>query len=105
MTNPEKPWAIIVGAGPSGLLLALLLAKKGVTVHVLEAAAELDDSPRAAYYGPPAAHALRTAGVIDEIRKDGFDPVTMCWRKLDGTYLAGYFSDLQLLLLHVLTGF
>jgi 2-polyprenyl-6-methoxyphenol hydroxylase-like FAD-dependent oxidoreductase len=85
----EKPWTIIVGAGPSGLLLGLMLAKKGVPVHILEGSPELDDSPRAAYYGPPAAHALRTAGVIDEIRQDGFDPVIMCWRKLDGTFLAG----------------
>ncbi|KIW71019.1 hypothetical protein, variant [Phialophora macrospora] len=95
MANSEKPWVIIVGAGPSGLLLGLMLAKKGVKVQVLEAAAELDDSPRAAYYGPPAAHALRTAGVIDEIRKDGFDPVKMCWRKLDGTYLAGMDNSLM----------
>lgn len=91
----EKPWTIIVGAGPSGLLLGLMLAQKGVTVHILEAAAELDDSPRAAYYGPPSAYELRRAGVIDEVRKEGFDPVKMCWRKLDGTYLAGFDNSLM----------
>ena len=95
MATSERPWTIIVGAGPSGLLLGLMLAKKGVTVSIVEASAELDDSPRAAYYGPPAAHALRTAGVIDEIRKDGFDPVIMCWRKLDGTFLAGMDNSLM----------
>jgi 2-polyprenyl-6-methoxyphenol hydroxylase-like FAD-dependent oxidoreductase len=95
MASPDKPWVIIVGAGPSGLLLALILAKKGIHVHVLEASSELDDSPRAAYYGPPAAYELRRAGVIDEIRKDGFDPVIMCWRKLDGTYLAGFNNSLM----------
>lgn len=84
-----------MGAGPSGLLLALMLAKKGINIHVLEAAAELDDSPRAAYYGPPASYELRRAGVLDEVRKEGFDPVKMCWRKLDGTYLAGL--DLSLM--------
>jgi 2-polyprenyl-6-methoxyphenol hydroxylase-like FAD-dependent oxidoreductase len=57
-----------------------MLAKKGVPVHILESAAELDDSPRAAYYGNPAAFELQRAGVIDEIRKVGFDPVTTCWR-------------------------
>lgn len=95
MSTNEKPWTIVVGAGPSGLLLALLLAKKGVQVHVLEASAELDDSPRAAYYGPPASHALRTAGVLDEVRAEGFDPTIMCWRKLDGTYLAGIDNGLM----------
>jgi len=95
MASTDKPWAIIVGAGPSGLLLALILAKKGIPVHVLEASHKLDESPRAAYYGPPAAYELRRAGVIDEIRKDGFDPVIMCWRKLDGTYLAGFNNSLM----------
>jgi 2-polyprenyl-6-methoxyphenol hydroxylase-like FAD-dependent oxidoreductase len=86
----SKPWLIVVGAGPSGLLLALMLAKKGIQVLVLEASSVLDDSPRAAYYGPPAAYELGRAGVLDEIRQQGFDPIITCWRKLDGTYLAGF---------------
>ena len=90
MAGDNKPWVIVVGAGPSGLLLALMLAKKGVQVLVLEASAVLDDSPRAAYYGPPAAYELGRAGVLDEIRAQGFDPIITCWRKLDGTYLAGW---------------
>lgn len=90
MAVESKPWVIIVGAGPSGLLLALLLAKKGVEVLVLEASDVLDDSPRAAYYGPPAAYELGRAGVLEEIRAQGFDPIITCWRKLDGTYLAGW---------------
>ncbi|KIV91183.1 hypothetical protein, variant [Exophiala mesophila] len=95
MAASEAPWAIIVGAGPSGLLLALMLARKGVPVHVLEASNELDDSPRAAYYGPPAAYELRRAGVIDDVRKEGFDPVITCWRKLDGTYLGGFDNSIN----------
>lgn len=90
MAVAEKPWLIVVGAGPSGLLLALMLAKKGVQVLLLEASNVLDDSPRAAYYGPPAAYELDRAGVLDEIRQQGFDPIITCWRKLDGTYLAGW---------------
>jgi 2-polyprenyl-6-methoxyphenol hydroxylase-like FAD-dependent oxidoreductase len=90
MTTPHKPWAVIVGAGPSGLLLALMLAKRNISVTVLEGSDVLDDSPRAAYYGPPAAYELGRAGVLDEIRAQGFDPLVTCWRKLDGTYLAGW---------------
>ena len=90
MAVASKPWVIVVGAGPSGLLLALMLAKKGVEVLVLEASDVLDDSPRAAYYGPPAAFELGRAGVLEEIRAQGFDPIITCWRKLDGTYLAGW---------------
>jgi 2-polyprenyl-6-methoxyphenol hydroxylase-like FAD-dependent oxidoreductase len=90
MAAAKKPWLIVVGAGPSGLLLALMLAKRGVQVLVLEASNVLDDSPRAAYYGPPAAYELDRAGVLHEIRLQGFDPIITCWRKLDGTYLAGW---------------
>ena len=90
MSGEQKPWAVVVGAGPSGLLLALMLAKRGVPVVVLEGSAVLDDSPRAAYYGAPAVHELQRAGVLDEIRAQGFDPIITCWRKLDGTVLAGW---------------
>jgi 2-polyprenyl-6-methoxyphenol hydroxylase-like FAD-dependent oxidoreductase len=90
MQSESSPWAIIVGAGPSGLLLSLMLARDEVPVLVLEASEVLDDSPRAAYYGPPAAYELDRAGVLDEIRQQGFDPIVTCWRKLDGTYLAGW---------------
>jgi 2-polyprenyl-6-methoxyphenol hydroxylase-like FAD-dependent oxidoreductase len=90
MTDDFKPWAIVVGAGPSGLLLALMLAKRNIPVLVLEGSAVLDDSPRAAYYGPPAVYELGRAGVLEEIRAQGFDPIITCWRKLDGTYLAGW---------------
>ncbi|KAF2218752.1 FAD binding domain-containing protein [Elsinoe ampelina] len=74
---------IIVGAGPSGLLLALLLAKKGISVEIVEASHQLDDQPRAAHYGPPAIPELRRAGVLDEIRKQGMVLDTMCWRYPD----------------------
>lgn len=32
---------------------------------------------------------LRRAGIFDELRAAGFLPDVVCWRKLDGTYLAG----------------
>jgi 2-polyprenyl-6-methoxyphenol hydroxylase-like FAD-dependent oxidoreductase len=85
----RKPKVIVVGAGPAGLLLSLLLAKKGISVRTLDAADTLDSRPRATHYGPPAIHELIRAGVIDDVRKQGFIPRKVCWRKLDGTYLAG----------------
>ena len=90
MVEGFKPWAIVVGAGPSGLLLALMLSKVNIPVLVLEGSDVLDDSPRAAFYGPPAAYELGRAGVLDEVREQGYDPIITCWRKLDGTYLAGW---------------
>ena len=46
---------IVVGAGPAGLLLALLLARRGIFVEVLDAAEKLDARPRALIYGIAAA--------------------------------------------------
>lgn len=83
-----NPYVIIVGAGPSGLVLALLLAKSGVSVQLVDMGAKLDDRPRATHYGPAAVYELARAGVADEIREQGFIPGHVAWRKLDGTLIA-----------------
>ncbi|KAL1866736.1 hypothetical protein Daus18300_006680 [Diaporthe australafricana] len=81
---------IIVGAGPAGLTLALLLAKQGIHVVVLETADRLDDQPRATHYSPPALHEIERAGVLDDVRShpNAFIPNGLTWRKLDGSPLA-----------------
>ncbi|KIX06145.1 uncharacterized protein Z518_04119 [Rhinocladiella mackenziei CBS 650.93] len=84
-----KPWVIIVGAGPSGLLLGLLLAKRNIPVQIVELSNKLDEQPRATHYGTPAMYELRRAGVLEDLRTAGFLPAEVCWRKLDGTVLAG----------------
>lgn len=93
-STTKKPWAIIAGAGPSGLLLGLLLAKQGVPVQIVDMSYELDKQPRATHYGPPAMYELRRAGVSDAMRAEGFLPNGVSWRKLDGTFLAGINVDL-----------
>ena len=80
---------IIVGAGPSGLVLSLLLARYGINVHLLDQSDKLDESPRAAYYQPPAIRYLDLAGVKDEARQEGFMPTGMAWRKFDGGFISG----------------
>ncbi|KAL6150358.1 hypothetical protein ACJQWK_00040 [Exserohilum turcicum] len=50
--NGETIPVIIAGAGPVGLLLALLLARKGIASKVFERGSEVDTSPRAAVYYP-----------------------------------------------------
>jgi len=76
---------VVIGAGPSGLLLALMLGREGIQVTVLEAGESIDKRPRATHYGAPAVRELRRAGVLEEVRKKGFIPGTGGWRKLDGT--------------------
>jgi 2-polyprenyl-6-methoxyphenol hydroxylase-like FAD-dependent oxidoreductase len=74
---------IVVGAGPSGLVLSLLLAKAGIQVTLLEGAATIDNRPRAAHYAPSAIRELKRAGVLDDVRREGFVPRNMTWRKID----------------------
>ncbi|KAI9053696.1 hypothetical protein LZ554_002649 [Drepanopeziza brunnea f. sp. 'monogermtubi'] len=84
---------IIVGAGPAGLLLGLMLSKKGIPVRLLDAAETLDTQPRATHYQAAAVHELNRAGVLEEVQAQGFLPETVCWRKLDGEEIAGLSSE------------
>lgn len=85
---------LIVGAGPSGLLLALLLSKHGIPTEIFEASHELDRQPRAAIYGSSAVPDLRRAGIIDEIRRRGMSPTKVCWRRwADHAWITGMDSS------------
>lgn len=74
---------IIVGAGPSGLLLALLLARAGVPVDLLEQTASLDANPRASHYTAESCAEFDRAGILDEVSAQGFFPNGVSWRRLD----------------------
>lgn len=74
---------IVVGAGPSGLLLTLLLARAGITVQLLEMTHELDTNPRASHYTTESCYEFERAGILDIIREHGFHPNGVSWRKLD----------------------
>ncbi|KAK3314364.1 hypothetical protein B0H66DRAFT_523868 [Apodospora peruviana] len=74
---------IIVGAGPSGLLLALLLARAGITVELLEMTDALDTNPRASHYTDESCFEFDRAGILDQVRSEGFSPNGVSWRKLD----------------------
>lgn len=54
MAEQKSTRIVIVGAGPVGLLTALMLGQSGCEVEVLDAANEIDPRPRGAAYGPSA---------------------------------------------------
>lgn len=87
MTNEYQ--IIIVGAGPSGLLLAILLAQAGVPSLVLEAWPWLDTRLRATQYGVPATRIFRRAGLLPDFRKASIPKFpSICWRRVaDGEKL------------------
>jgi 3-(3-hydroxy-phenyl)propionate hydroxylase len=63
---PGAP-AIVVGAGPVGLTAALLLARRGVDVRVLERHREPYPLPRAVHLDDEVFRVLRDAGVADAL--------------------------------------
>src|SRR5271170_3248443 len=66
-----------------------MLANKDINVTLVDMASELDTKPRATHYASTDVRELSRAGVLDDVRELGFTPSGTCWRKLDGTYLAG----------------
>jgi len=83
---------VIVGAGPVGLIIALMIAKAGIKCTLLETCSKIIQSPRAIAYGPAAVHELERAGVAEECRKIGMEPsdfeFTLRWITLDNKLVA-----------------
>ena len=89
----QRPFSkvLIAGAGPAGLLLALLLAQHGISSIVFEAWDKLDERLRATQYGVPATRIFRRAGILEDARAisiEGFPYI--CWRRVsDHERIAG----------------
>jgi 2-polyprenyl-6-methoxyphenol hydroxylase-like FAD-dependent oxidoreductase len=62
---------VIVGAGPVGLCLALLLARSGVQTVVFEKLAVLEDDLRASTFHPPTLDMLATLGITESLMARG----------------------------------
>jgi 3-(3-hydroxy-phenyl)propionate hydroxylase/6-hydroxy-3-succinoylpyridine 3-monooxygenase len=63
---------LIVGGGPVGLITALGLARAGVNVTVIEAAAEISNSPRAMVYHWSVLAGLEKLGILEDALAAGF---------------------------------
>lgn len=60
---------LVVGAGPTGVLLAKLLGQQGVSVLVVDANADVVDIPRAVSFDDEAQRVLQAAGLGDHVRR------------------------------------
>ncbi|OAL35153.1 hypothetical protein AYO20_05630 [Fonsecaea nubica] len=72
---------LIAGGGPTGLFLALRLARAGIRTVVFEQDTELYPTPRALGYFGPSQFALQNAGIWEEVRDKGYLLRGLSWRK------------------------
>ncbi|KAH7195002.1 hypothetical protein DER44DRAFT_734873 [Fusarium oxysporum] len=100
MATADTPLAavVIVGGGPVGLLLALMLAQKGIRSAVLEKDEALNKSPRAVAFSGPVHHVFQEVGIYDTILQDAAQTPGFCWRKIAeddgrGDYVLQYSQD------------
>src|SRR5262245_44817302 len=71
---------LIAGGGPVGVIMALALARQGIPVHVLEADARVNDSPRAATTHAATLEMLDDLGLVNEVAARGLiEPKFRIW--------------------------
>ena len=75
---------IVVGLGPTGLTLATLLGRRGLSVLVLEREPEFYGNARAVYTDDEAMRAFQAAGVADGLHADMNVDSAVQWVRADG---------------------
>ena len=91
MNNPE---AIIVGAGPVGLVAALVLAQAGVHVTVLEKRDQLNQASKASTFHPPTLAILDRLGTFGPFQADARHVGSIQYRTTDRGVLGDISYDL-----------
>lgn len=80
----------LVGLGPTGLTLAHLLGRRGLSVVVLEREPEFYGTARAVYTDDEAMRVFQTAGVADDIHADMNVDSVVQWVRADGSVLVQF---------------
>src|SRR5437016_12185944 len=77
--HADRP-ILVAGGGPVGVIMALALARQGIPVHVLEAEAGVNDSPRAATTHAATLEMLDDLGLVEEVARSGLiEPKFRIW--------------------------
>jgi 2-polyprenyl-6-methoxyphenol hydroxylase-like FAD-dependent oxidoreductase len=80
----------VVGGGPAGLLLGLLLARRGVQVTILEAHETFDREFRGEVLQPSTAHLLDALGLLDYILAQPHSTLTEGLIRIRGKTAGGF---------------
>ncbi|WP_018656645.1 bifunctional 3-(3-hydroxy-phenyl)propionate/3-hydroxycinnamic acid hydroxylase [Actinomadura flavalba] len=90
MTGVRETEIVIVGYGPVGQVLAVLLAQAGREVVVLERWADPYPLPRAVAYDAESARILATTGIDPSLGPHGRPLGDYVWRNQDGVELLAF---------------
>ena len=93
---------IVAGAGPVGLVTALVLARAGVPVTVIDGEPEIIRSPRAIVYHAPTCEELDKLGLLDDLKQIGVIKQDYDFRTVDSEVLAAPPRVAAEMALHVL---
>ncbi|WP_272005982.1 FAD-dependent oxidoreductase [Roseovarius sp. ZX-A-9] len=94
MTRRDEQDVIVVGAGPVGLALALILLRAGHAVTVLEKRASVNLQSKASTFHAATLDLLETLGVLDPMRREGVQVDHVDYLAPDGAVLAQLPFDL-----------
>jgi 3-(3-hydroxy-phenyl)propionate hydroxylase len=88
MTRVSEAGVLVVGAGPTGLVLANLLGHYGIPATVIERADDVCDEPRAVSIDDESMRTLQAAGLLDLIADVVMDGTGTKYHGRDGRVLA-----------------
>jgi 2-polyprenyl-6-methoxyphenol hydroxylase-like FAD-dependent oxidoreductase len=95
MSSDERHDAIVVGAGPVGAICALALARKGISVALIEAEPQINRNPRAATTHPATLEMMADLDLLDGIKTQGLVArYFQFWDRLTGRKVAEFDHEL-----------
>lgn len=85
---------LIVGAGPTGLVLALWLARRGVSLRIVDRTAGPGEASRAIAVHARTLEFYRQLGIADDVVAAGMKADTITFRKGERVFARGKLGDL-----------